>query len=254
MFREKRSAFYDWFIQNQVLTKSKQSQALQQLLLQVGNPISFQAYVIFKKSAFFLCGSTIALALIFGDWIELNLLLQPVYLYIFSSLLLITLFADNIILEGLSKRRRARMTEDIFVLSRQLLYFSDSTMHLHTKLQHCLPFAHMIRNELYSLINEWYEGPDQAIERFKKRIGTSEGYSFAETLHALHKHEDASYYDLLRERIHHYKEKIELDKENKKESVSYLLFLLAGIPILYTFRVFIYPWVAEGQKIFNSLN
>lgn len=75
-----------------------------------------------------------------------------------------------------------------------------------------------------------------------------------ETLDALRLHESPEYYELLRVRIADYKEKIELAKESRKESTSYFLFVIAGIPILYTFQIFIYPWVREGQKLFQSLS
>ncbi|MNG35727.1 hypothetical protein D3C84_1225380 [compost metagenome] len=58
---------------------------------------------------------------------------------------------------------------------------------------------------------------------------------------------------LLRQRIQDYKEKLEMAKESRKETTSYFLFVIAGIPILYTFQVFIYPWVREGQLLFQSL-
>jgi hypothetical protein len=149
--------------------------------------------------------------------------------------------------------RRQKIISDIYIISRQLLYYTGSRMNLHTKLVRCIPYTHMIRNELYMLTNEWYHNASYAISRFKQRIGTEEGYNFAETLNSLRQHESEEYYELLRQRVQDYKEKLELTKEGRKESVSYILFTLAGIPILFTFRVFIYPWVAEGQKLFDSL-
>lgn len=104
------------------------------------------------------------------------------------------------------------------------------------------------------LLNEWYEDAGEALNRFKHRIGTDEGYSFAETLDALRLHDSEPYYDLLRQRIRDYKEKMELHRESRKETTSYVLFVMAGVPILNTFRVFLYPWVAEGRRLFEMLN
>jgi hypothetical protein len=33
-----------------------------------------------------------------------------------------------------------------------------------------------------------------------------------------------------------------------------VLFVLAGLPIMNTFRVFMYPWIVEGQQLFNAIN
>jgi hypothetical protein len=163
------------------------------------------------------------------------------------------MWLDKPFLEAFMRYRRQKIISDIYIISRQLLYYTGSRMNLHTKLVRCIPYTHMIRNELYMLTNEWYHNASYAISRFKQRIGTEEGYNFAETLNSLRQHESEEYYELLRQRVQDYKEKLELTKEGRKESVSYILFTLAGIPILFTFRVFIYPWVAEGQKLFDSL-
>ncbi len=127
-------------------------------------------------------------------------------------------------------------------------------MNLHSKLLRCLPYTKTIRGELDLLTREWYESAEKAMKQFKNRLGTEEGISFAETLDSLRLNESEHFYDLLRQRIQDYKDKIDLTKESKKESHSYLLFILAGIPILNTFRVFVYPWVQEGQRLFESLN
>jgi hypothetical protein len=160
---------------------------------------------------------------------------------------------DRPFLESFMRHRRQKIINDVYTISRQLLYYTGSSMNLHTKLVRCLPYANSIRNELYMLTNEWYHNAAYAIGRFKQRIGTEEGYSFAETLNSLRQHESEQYYELLRQRVQDYKEKLELSKEGRKETVSYVLFILAGIPILFTFRLFVYPWVAEGQKLFDSL-
>jgi hypothetical protein len=177
--------------------------------------------------------------------------LRAVYILLFALISLIWL--DKPFLEVFMRYRRQKIIRDIYIISRQLLYYTGSRMNLHTKLVRCIPYTRLIRNELYMLTNEWYHNASYAISRFKQRIGTEEGYNFAETLNSLRQHESEEYYELLRQRVQDYKEKLELTKEGRKESVSYILFILAGIPILFTFRLFVYPWVAEGQKLFDSL-
>lgn len=152
------------------------------------------------------------------------------------------------------RRLRAyQITKEIYVISNQLLYLADSSLHIHAKLMRCVPFARMMRGDLEKLLAEWYHDAGTALRSFKRSIGTDDGMSFVETIDALRQHESPEYYELLRERIRDYKEKLELAKESRKESSSYVLFVLAGIPIMYTFQVFIYPWVREGQKLFDSL-
>ncbi len=166
---------------------------------------------------------------------------------------LVLVMLDKPFMESYMRHRRQRIIGDVYMVSRQLLYYTGSSMNLHTKLVRCLPYANSIRNELFMLTNEWYHNAAYAIGRFKQRVGTEEGYSFAETLNSLRQHESEQYYELLRHRVQDYKEKLELTKEGRREAVSYVLFVMAGIPILFTFRLFVYPWVAEGQKLFESL-
>jgi len=167
---------------------------------------------------------------------------------------MIVLFTDQVWLGAYRKARAERMTKEIYVVSNQLLYLAGSALHVHAKLMRCLPYTRTMRADLQLLLGEWYHDAEAALQRFKLRIGTEEGLSFAETIDSLRLHENDRYYELLRERIQDYKEKLELAKESRKESTSYILFVLAGIPILYTFQIFIYPWVREGQKLFESLN
>ncbi|WP_213527653.1 hypothetical protein [Paenibacillus sp. J31TS4] len=164
------------------------------------------------------------------------------------------LLADRTVLEAIRRQRTGRIVKEIYTISRQLLYYNGSRLNLHAKLERCLPFSRGIRKDFAQLLNEWYYDPAAAIGAFRLRLGTDEAYSFAETLDSIRRHEHESYYDLLRQRIGDYKDRIELAKESRKETASYLLFLLAGIPILNTFRLFIYPWVQEGQKLFQTLN
>lgn len=176
--------------------------------------------------------------------------------YIVGALLIaaMLLMVDKTWLTSMRKVRVLRMTKEIYAVSNQLLYLSDSTLHIHAKLLRCVPFTRALRPELERLLAEWYHDAGEALQRFKRRLGTDEGLTFVETLDALRQHESSQYYDILRARIEDYKEKLELAKESKKESTSYVLFIVAGIPILYTFQVFIYPWVREGQKLFQSLS
>ncbi|OXM13776.1 hypothetical protein [Paenibacillus herberti] len=164
------------------------------------------------------------------------------------------LMVDKAMLEAMRRARTARVIREIHTISTQLLYLQGSSLHVHAKLMRCVPYTRTIRRELQHLLGEWYHDAGEAIRGFKERVGSEEAMSFAETIDSLRLHEDEAYYELLRERIRDYKEKLEILKESRKESSSYVLFVLAGIPILYTFQVFIYPWVRESQKLFDSLN
>ncbi len=166
----------------------------------------------------------------------------------------VLLLFDKPWLQGMKGWRTQRMTKEIYTISNQLLYLSGSSLNIHTKLMRCLPYARVLRGDLQRLLGEWYHDAEGAMTRFKLRIGTEEGLSFVETISSLRLHESEEYYRLLRERIQDYKEKLDLVKESRKESASYLLFVLAGVPILYMFQIFIYPWVQEAQKLFQSLN
>ncbi|CAM4477760.1 hypothetical protein [Paenibacillus tarimensis] len=161
---------------------------------------------------------------------------------------------DLPMLEAFRGYRSERMMREIHAISNQLLYFAGSSLHIHAKLTRCLPYTSAIRVDLERMLGEWYHDADSALRRFKQRLGTAEGAGFVETIEAMRMHEDEAYYELLKGRITDYKAKLELRKETRKESASYVLFILAGVPILYTFQIFIYPWVQEGQKLFQSLN
>ncbi|NBD24369.1 hypothetical protein [Paenibacillus glycinis] len=170
------------------------------------------------------------------------------------AVLVLLLLWDQPWLEAIRRARAERMTKEIYTVSNQLLYLAGSSLHIHTKLMRCLPFTRTMRNDMQTLLGEWYHDAEGALRRLKLRLGTEEGLSFVETVDSLRLHESEQYYELLRERIQDYKEKLELAKDSRKESTSYFLFVLAGIPILYTFQIFIFPWVREGQKLFQSLN
>ncbi|WJH37125.1 hypothetical protein N6H14_16495 [Paenibacillus sp. CC-CFT747] len=164
------------------------------------------------------------------------------------------MLADKPVLEALVRQRSYRIVKEIYAVSNQLLYYNGSRMNLHGKLTRCLPYTRILRNDLRQLLNDWYQDADQALRTFKDRLGTDDGAGFAETLQSMRLHEHEAFYELLKQRIQDFKDKLDLIKEGKKETTSYLLFVLAGLPILNTFRIFIYPWVQEGQKLFQQLN
>lgn len=174
---------------------------------------------------------------------------------IFLLILLIVLaWSDRMWLHSMRKYRTDRIRLEIVAVSSQLLYYTGSRSHLHGKLMKCIPLTRHIRAEMGLLLNEWYHDADAALKRFKERLGTDEAYGFAESMRSLRLNESQEIYDLLREVVRDYKAQIELAKDSRKETTSYLLFVLAGIPILYTFQIFLYPWVQEAAKLFDALN
>lgn len=236
------------------LVSRQQASFMERELLLAGCGITADAawYVLARRALFFLIG---VLIMIVAVWHRRLDAYMPIT-YVGPGLLLIMLliYIDLEWLRSIRRMRALQVTKEIFVISKQLLYLSDSSLHIHAKLLRCIPFTRAIRIDLERLLAEWYHDASGALQRFKQRLGTEEGLSFVETLDALRLHESPQYYELLRVRIEDYKEKIDLAKESRKESTSYILFVIAGIPILYTFQIFIYPWVREGQKLFQSLN
>ncbi|KQX44637.1 hypothetical protein [Paenibacillus sp. Root444D2] len=198
-----------------------------------------------------LLGSVAYLAL---QYPMLTLYIQPIYVMVGTACVLIFLFFDKKVLAQLKEKRAHRIVREIYVISHHLLYYNDSGLNLHAKLSLCVSQTRSIRSHFQLMLNEWYQGSEEAINHFKIRLGTDEAHSFGETLNALRLNEHGSYYELLKQRIQDYKEKMELVRDSRKETVSYLLFVLAGLPILNTFRVFMYPWIAEGQRLFNAIN
>lgn len=227
---------------------------LKQLLILSGIQVHADSYLLMKRFMLMII-SGFALSLLIVQKIFSVFSIHIVTGATLTCLCLALLFIwDKPIFESLKKRRSRKIVNEIYVLSRQLLYYSSSKMNLHVKLTRCYPHAHVLKRELQWLLREWFEGPEAALQRFKRRIGTEEGYSFVETLNAIRLNDSEHYYHLLKQRIADYKEKMELHRESRKETTSYLLFVMAGIPIMNTFRVFIYPWVNEGQKLLNMLN
>ncbi|RED56728.1 hypothetical protein [Cohnella lupini] len=161
---------------------------------------------------------------------------------------------DRMWLQSIRRYRKDRIRREIVAVSSQLLYYTGSRMNLHGKLMKCLSLTRHIRSEMGLLLNEWYHDADAALKLFKERLGTDEAYGFAESMRSLRLNESDEIYDMLREVVRDYKSQIDLAKDSRKETTSYLLFVLAGIPILYTFQIFLYPWVQEASKLFDALN
>lgn len=231
-----------------------QASGKERLLLESGLRVDPLLYELLRRMLMLL-GAALAAVGYVGLRYRWGLLsIEPAYVLAAGLIVLVLLGFDRMALESLGKYRSHQIMKDIYALSNQLLYYNGSRMSLHAKLGRCLPFCRAIRGDMRLLLNEWYEDAEQAIKRFKKRLGTEEAYSFAETINSLRLNEHGSYYTLLRDRIHDYKEKLELAKDSRKETTSYILFVVAGVPILNTFRIFVYPWVQEGQKLFDALN
>lgn len=242
------------FLRSLLLVPRRESQLdeLRSLFTACGIQSDAAVYEACKRLILFLC----SLVLVHGSALWLAKADTPplvIWLSVFSLVAIVLFSFDKALLRTLREHRRARIVQDVQVISSQLLYYKDSRLNLHVQLLRCLPLAGYIRKEMQLLVNEWYEGSHEALQRFRKRLSTDEADDFAETLHVLHLHDSKDYYDLLQERIRNYKEKLALIRDGRKEAASYMLFLLAGIPILYTFIIFIYPWVAEARYLFGTL-
>lgn len=225
----------------------------QSLLQACGLQVDAAAYTFWKRLCIIV--ATVSLA---GMWQVMRLASGNRSVYVTLVLFLLTIIAalimDGFLLEKMKNLRRYRIIREIDAISRHLLYTGGRSINLHGRLLSCLPFTRVLRAEWYRLTADWYHGAAEALRQFQDRLGTGEARAFAETLNALRQYEDDSYYDLLRERIADNKEKMELLRESRKEALSYLLLVLAGVPIMFTFRLFIHPWVVEGQKLFQLLN
>ena len=248
-----RRLWPSWMLSLCLLRDPAALKETEQLLRSAGLSVDANLYEMARR----ISGCLFLITGILGIWgwrqTDWSFPLQPVYLLLGSALGLISVLFHRVLLEAAVKRRTNRIIHEIYTLSNQLLYYSGSKMNLHSKLMRCIPYTRVIRRDLQWMINEWYQDAGRAIDGFKRRLGTDEAHSFAETLQTMRLNESEAYYQLLRDRIQDYKEKIDLDKESRKETVSYVLFVIAGLPILNTFRVFMYPWVMEGQKLFQSL-
>jgi hypothetical protein len=225
-----------------------------QLLVGCGTEWDANLYETIRRISVLVLAVVCSLGYLAFQQPSLTLFVNPVYVIAGSLIILILLLFDRKLLSQIKESRSQRIVKEIYLISQQLLYYSGSQMNLHAKLNRCLPQTRTLRASFQLLLNEWYQEPKAAIRSFKSRLGSDEAYSFGETLQALRLDEQENYYELLQQRIVDYKEKIELNRESRKEAVSYVLFVLAGLPILNTFRVFMYPWIVEGQQLFNSIN
>ncbi len=174
-------------------------------------------------------------------------------LVVLGILVLGAVWFDRSLLALAGQRRKRLMVQDLYELCRQLWYMRDSRLSLHGKLSRCDLSGLAVASGFLRMRNDWYSGSELAIERFQRFTGTEEGYSFGETLRAIARCDDPSLYELFYERMNDYKEKTSFERASGRETLSYLLFVLAGLPIVNTFRVFVYPWVEEGKKLFDAL-
>jgi len=221
------------------------------LLRQCGFELDIRWYYLWKRLSFTMLTLLMLIILLYSHFQLSSYQLYSTLILLGAALII---WSDQYWLKLYKQTRTIAITKEIYAISHQLLYFSDSQLHIHTKLRKCLPFSHMLRKNMEMLLADWYHDSSEALQRFKQRVGTDEGVSFVETIDSLHQHNSREYYELLRTRISDYKEKLELAKESRKETASYLLFVIAGIPILYTFQVFIYPWVQEVQQLLSLMN
>jgi len=223
------------------------------LLAGCGLRVDPRAYVACRRLLIVVCllAVVLSLGLDMAGMAEASRWWKPM---LAASIIAGVAYCDGAALRAMRKYRTDRIRRELIAVSSQLLYYTSSRLHLHGKLMKCLPLTAMIRTELGLLLNEWYHDPDRALQDFKKRLGTDEAYGFAESIRSLRLHESHEVYDLLRELVREYKAKIDLAREGRKETASYLMFTLAGIPILYTFQIFLHPWVQEASRLFDALN
>jgi len=242
-----------WFVR--MWRADRSSPALQErsvLLTGCGFSVDPSVYLAFRRMA--IAAAVIVTAAGLGIhviWGGVGAWWKPV---MFAASFGCLAYFDRAILRHSRKYRVEKIRRELIAVSSQLLYYTNSRLHLHGKLMKCLPLTRTLRGDLGYLLNEWYHDPDGALQRFKERLGTDEAYGFAECLRSLRLHESDEIYHLLRELVQEYKAKLELARESRKESASYVLFVLAGIPILYTFQIFLHPWVQEAARLFASLN
>lgn len=224
------------------------------MLASCGFELSVLSYSVFRRLLMVVCYGLLSVLLlgIYCRLWQLNLIVGSMTGA--ASIAITMLNWDMYWLKLYREMRAVAITREIYAISRQLLYFEDSNLHIHTKLRRCLAYSKLLRKDMETLLAEWYHDPGAALQAFKRKIGTPEGISFVETIAALRQQHDASFYELLRAHLRDYKERLELAKESRKETSSYVLFIIAGIPILYTFQLFLYPWVQEVNKLMSLMN
>ncbi|CAI6080322.1 hypothetical protein [Cohnella sp. JJ-181] len=227
-------------------------QARRLLLAGCGIRVEPAVYLAARRSVIFICVFSVA-ALCVG--VAYRALPESMRWPVAPVIMLpgIVALLDKTLLDSYRRYRSDRIRRELIAVMNQLIYYMGSRLHLHGKLVRCLAYTRIIRADLQLLLNEWYYDADKALLRFKERLGTSEGYSFAETMRSMRMHESDEVYRMLRDVLAEYKASIELAKAGRKETASYALFALAGLPILYTFQIFLYPWVRESQKLFEVL-
>jgi hypothetical protein len=111
-----------------------------------------------------------------------------------------------------------------------------------------------IQPELKLLVTEWYEDPLTAIRNFNARLNNEHADGLCETLISIFQYEHAEYYNHLEMRMNHFKQLLQQQKESGRETRSYLLYVLSGLPLIHSFQIFIYPWMIEGARLFDQLN
>jgi hypothetical protein len=215
-----------------------------------GMRIDPRLYLAYRRMALFL------LAMIAGTGIVLDKSGMGAARLIVPALAVAAglVYFDGALLNAIRKYRTDIIRKELIAVASQLLYYAGSRLHLHNKLMKCVSLTRLIRPELIVMLNEWYHDPDQALRQFKEKLGTEEAYGFAENLRSLRLHESEEVYESLKALVREFKARVEWARESRKETTSYLLFVLAGIPILYTFQVFLYPWVQEAARLFDALN
>lgn len=215
---------------------------------------SIVAYMLLRQVVLWAGYISTIIFLLFMQFVPLHWNTNRLIILFIPLAIITVLQLDQYWLRAYRQLRANSITKEIYAISGQLLYFADSKLHIHTKLRKCLPYSRLLRKDMETLLADWYHDPIIALRRFKVAIGTEEGISFVDTIDALRQHDNEDFYTLLRTRLLDYKDTIELAKEGRKETASYVLFVIAGIPILYTFQVFIYPWVQEVNKLLSLMN
>lgn len=257
------SILWDWkkWIPNRKLldlfnidSKKLQESNLYVLWSSCGFRISIESYVFFRKLILMICYISISIELLLFYLPQVGLSKVWIIVGCMQALIVGLLHCDQYFIRTYAQIRSVWITKEIYVISGQLLYFAESKLNIHTKLRKCIPYSRLLRKDMEILLATWYHSPVEALQQFKQRIGTDEAISFVDTLDALRQDDNDQFYELLQARLQAYKEKLELSKEGRKETTSYVLYVVAGIPLLYTFQVFIYPWVQEVNKLLSVMH
>lgn len=261
--RQLTSMLWDWkkWVPNKKLldlfnissTKLQESN-LYVLWSSCGFRISIESYVLARKLILIICYTSICIEMLLSCLPQVGISKSWLIAGCIQILLIGLLYCDQYFIRSYSQIRSVWVTKEIYVISGQLLYFSESKLNIHTKLRKCIPYSRLLRKDMEILLATWYHSPVEALQQFKQRIGTDDGISFVDTLDALRQDDNDQFYELLQARVQAYKEKLELAKEGRKETTSYVLYVVAGIPLLYTFQVFIYPWVQEVNKLLSVMH